>query len=133
MELQELADFIRKWNITAQMGMVSTNFNVAEGETPTRKGSFKLIIDGAKYEGLASWDTKTRTPMALELLNDLRSVFLVTDAHPYFFGWAKDMGLDSDSRKAEEMFKNRVKESEEFEKWLGTGRFHELLWQTKGL
>ena len=135
MDKQALEDFLRKWGIKGRVTRVDTNYAAErEGQIDTtRTGTFELSLDGAEYKGKASWLTKDPQPTIIELVNDLRSMALACDNADTFDKWATDLGYDTDSRKMEDRYYARCTETRKLERWLGLGRFRELLWQTKGL
>ena len=127
-----LEEYLAQWGITGRLVKVVTDHS-DEGFPPTRNGTFELMLDGAIYKGAASWRVLAVEPSIPELVNDLRSMALACDNAADFEAWAKDLGYDTDSRAAENSYFARCNETRKLERWLGLGRFRQLLWETKGI
>lgn len=74
-----------------------------------------------------------REPNAEDVLNCLASDSLGVDNARSFEEWAVEYGYDTDSRKAEKIYKTCEKQAKKLESFLGTERYQELLYNTESL
>ena len=126
-------EFMALWLISGRVTKVTTAYDGKGKEETWRQGAFELALDGAVYKATANWKASEGEPTPCEVLNDLRSMALACDNADGFDAWAKDLGYDNDSRAAETSYYARCTETRKLERWLGLGRFQQLLWATKGL
>ena len=71
-------------------------------------------------------------PDAASVLNCLASDSSSVESARSFEDWARDLGYDPDSRKAEKTFKVCEKQAERLKKFLGEELYKTLLWDTEG-
>jgi len=72
-------------------------------------------------------------PDAEGVLNCLFSDSISVENCASFEDWCSDLGYDSDSRKAERIFKVCEKQAEKLKGFLGEDLYHELLYRTETL
>ena len=72
-------------------------------------------------------------PTAADVLNCLASDSSSVENARSFEDWASDLGYDTDSRKAEKIFKVCEKQAERLKKFLGEELYKILLWDVEGL
>ena len=72
-------------------------------------------------------------PTAADVLNCLASDSSSVENARSFEDWASDLGYDTDSRKAEKIFKVCEKQAERLKKFLGEDLYKILLWDVEGL
>ena len=72
-------------------------------------------------------------PTAADVLNCLASDSSSVENARSFEDWAADLGYDTDSRKAEKIFKACEIQATKIKKFLGEDLYKKLLWDTEGL
>lgn len=77
--------------------------------------------------------THTREPTAADVLDCLASDAASMENARSFEDWAVDMGLDSDSRKAERLYRIIQKQAARLESLLGRDLYERLLYKTDRL
>lgn len=73
----------------------------------------------------------TKEPTAIEVLDCLASDAGTTENNPDFESWARELGYDDDSRKAERTYRVVSSQTERLKRFLGDDRYQELLWNTE--
>lgn len=74
-----------------------------------------------------------RDPNTEDVLNALASDSSMVENAGSFEGWANELGYDTDSRKAEKIYKVCIKQAEKLKSFLGDDKYQELLYNTESL
>jgi hypothetical protein len=75
----------------------------------------------------------TGEPKPEDVLNALASDSSMVENAGSFEGWANELGYDTDSRKAEKIYKVCIKQAEKLKSFLGDDKYQELLYNTESL
>lgn len=132
---ETLADFIKNYDIKeSKVIKVSKNPNMDDPKYEANHYEFTFVIGSTESGRYAKTFTTyfskgiglSGKPTADEVLN-----CLVSDAQGVsdysFEEWASNYGYDTDSRKAESLYKTIVEQTHEMQNWLGKSLFHELM------
>lgn len=72
-------------------------------------------------------------PELLEVVDEVAAEAAVVDATGCFEAWAAEMGFDSDSRRAERVYRAWRRKAIGLRKLLGDEQYQQLLWRTERL
>lgn len=92
-----------------------------------KKGSKRLTIPFSQGSGI------NREPTAEDVLDCLASDSAGIKNAVSFEDWCREYGYDTDSRKAEQIYKVCARQSDKLQSFLGTEAFESLLWNTDRL
>ena len=125
--------FCDKHKIKARAEWADANPNMADSQNMNH---FKVTL---RYSGrqmtlyFSQGYGISGEPTAADVLNCLASDSSSVENARSFEDWASDLGYDTDSRKAEKIFKVCEKQAERLKKFLGEDLYKILLWDTEGL
>ena len=129
-----LAEFIERNKITLQATETDRNPHMADSEnmdhwrvtlTCNRRTFTLYFSKGRGHHGAE--------PTADEVLDCLASDASGVDNARGFEDWASEYGYDTDSRKAEKIYKQCGKQAEKLKNLLGPATYQELLYETERL
>ena len=130
---QTISDFLTAHGITMTAKRVDQNPNMGDAtmdhwQCVFRKGrqSFKTFYSmGSAHRG--------KEPKAAEVLNCLASDAASVVNTGGFEEWARDLGFDPDSRKAEKIFNTIEKQATKLAKFLGDDAYQDLICEVERL
>jgi hypothetical protein len=132
-ETISLADFISKHGIKFEQHTVYTR---PDGLMSDDMFHYKVrILCGHKGFGLYFSTGKgwNRTPELADVLDCIASDASSYENAQSFEDWASEFGYDTDSRKAEKMYRAIKRQAEQLKRMLGEEAYQELLWNTERL
>lgn len=134
-----LSDFIDRCDLTMTYEETDVNPNIDDMPSGSRHYMCTLTRETLAY------GTKTmkvpfsmgpalkREPTLEDVLDCLRCDALSFEDSRDFERWAREFGYDSDSRKAEKIFRAVENQSKRMRAFLGNVRYKALLYDTEGL
>lgn len=137
MKMKTMAEFCKLYGISIRAEWADSNPNMTDFEGTHYK--VKLTRNDPHNHVRRSLTTyfsmgyaHTREPEVEAVLSCLADdAASVENAGRDFESWAREFGMDADSRKAERTFRACEKQSEKLMAFLGEGRFEELLYNTE--
>jgi hypothetical protein len=133
-----LTSFVKRYKITATAKPSKSNPNMPDSDGMDN-WSVKLtrLVDGEKRSMNVPFSMgkghNGKTPTAADVLDCLASDAAGVENATSFDDWASDYGYDTDSRKAERIYKACKRNAEDLYSLLGGEAYNELLWETERL
>jgi len=125
--LLSLSEWVLRW--------LASNPNM--NDMPAGSAHYKVVLRmGGKQMTVpfSMGPAHCKEPNAEDVLNCLASdSSSVENARGDFEEWASEYGYDTDSRKAEKLFRACKKQAESLKKFLGDELYESLLWETESL
>lgn len=130
--MQTMKDFVRKNKITIDSVIVGENPNF-DADPKWQEYHYKSTLKYKKKQMTIYFSMGIGLgyePKVEEVLNCLASDSSSVENED-FENWCRNLGYDTDSRKAEKIYKICQKQAEKLEKFLGEELYKELLWNTE--
>jgi hypothetical protein len=130
--MQTMKAFVRKNKITIDSVMVGENPNF-DADPKWQGYHYKVTLKYKKKQMTIYFSMGIgldHEPKAEEVLDCLSSDSSSVENNN-FEDWCRDLGYDTNSRKAEKIYKICQKQAEKLEKFLGKELYKELLWNTE--
>lgn len=129
-------DFIKLHKITMQAEKVDRNPNLIDEDWAATARHFRVTLR-MKNRRLTTYFSQgpgiERDPRPEDVLDCLASDAADVENNTSFEEWAKDLGYDPDSRRAERVYRACLREAARLRRFLGAEKYHQLLWETERL
>lgn len=134
--MKTLAEFIQKHHITMSVERADTNPNyVADDDWMRSARHFKCTLRCGKRRMTLHFSqgcAHTKEPTVEDVLNCLASDSAGLDNSTTFESWCAEYGYDTDSRKAEKIYRACQKQRDQLERLIGDAtEFETLLYNTE--
>jgi hypothetical protein len=129
-ERQTTEAFCVKHHITATAERIDRNPNMDDAEWARTARHWRVVLRrGSKRMAVpfSQGSAHTEPPSAAHVLDCLASDAQSVESARSFEEWASDFGMDTDSRKAERIWRLWVRQAAKLETFLGADLFRELL------
>lgn len=135
-ELAPLSSFIEEHGITMTAKPVSNNPNM---DSDQKMNHYKVILKtgelGVNYAELRTYFSMglglTGAPKVSDVLDSLASDAAGVENARNFEEWCGEYGYESDSRKAEKIYKTCQAQAAQLKQFLGDKAYDNLLWHTE--
>jgi hypothetical protein len=132
--MQTIQSIIRREHISMTCEYASANPNMAGSENMK---NYRCILKRKGKQMTVPFSTGlgwTREPSAEDVLDCLSSdAGGIENSAGIFEDWCAEYGYDSDSRKAEKIFKTCERQADKLKAFLGEDVYKSLLWDTERL
>lgn len=130
----KLSTFIRKNKIRLDSEMVGENPNIADQSWQANHYKVTLFHGRRQYTTYYSMGmAHSKEPEAQDVLDCLASDCSSVENASGFEDWARDLGYDIDSRRAEKTYKICQLQSQKLKRLLGDDLYDKLLYHTERL
>lgn len=129
-----IQDFINKLGIKIQSEYASSNPNMADDKW--KANHYKVVMHRGKKQMTIYYSKSlalSGEPEADEVLDSMASDAAGFENARDFEDWCGEYGYDTDSRKAERIFKTVERQAQALQKFLGEADYKALLWDTERL
>lgn len=129
-----IREFVNKYGIKIVVDYANNNPNFADQNTPMNH--YKVVLKYAKHKMTTYFSMGlgiSGLPTAEDVLDCLALDAAGIENARNFEDWCNEYGYDTDSRKAEKIFKVCTKQALQLQCFLGDGLYKELLWDTEHL